>query len=48
MNDPIDYTLEIRDLGLNGHEVVVFVVNQGEDWLILQRADVVVTKDGNL
>lgn len=46
MNDPIDYTLEIRDLGMNGHEVVVFVVNQGEDWLTLQQADVVVTKDG--
>lgn len=44
--DPIDYTLEIRDLGPNGHEVVVFVVNEGEDWLIVRRADVVITKDG--
>lgn len=46
MSDPIDYTLEIRDLGPNGHEVVVFVVNKGEDWLIVRRAEVVVTKDG--
>jgi len=44
--DPIDYTLEIRDLGPNGHEVVVFVVNEGEDWLVVRHADVVVTKDG--
>lgn len=44
--DPIDYNLEIRDLGPNGHEVVVFVVNEGEDWLIVRRADVVITKDG--
>lgn len=44
--DPIDYTLEIRDLGGNGHEVVVFVVNEGEDWLVVRRGDVVVTKDG--
>jgi hypothetical protein len=46
MADPIDYTLEIRDLGPNGHEVVVFVVNEGEDWLWVRRADVVITKDG--
>jgi hypothetical protein len=46
MSDPSDYTLEIRDLGPNGHEVVVFVVNEGEDWLHLRRADVVITKDG--
>ena len=46
MSDPIDYTLEIRELGANGFEVVVFVVNEGEDWLFVRRADVVVTKDG--
>ncbi len=45
-DDPIDYTLEIRDLGPRGFEVVVFVVNQGEDWLYIRRADVVITKDG--
>lgn len=48
MSDPIEYTLEIRDLGPNGHEVVVFVVNAGEDWLIVRRAEVVITKDGKL
>jgi hypothetical protein len=46
MADPIDYTLEIRDLGPNGQEVVVFVVNEGEDWLWVRRAEVVITKDG--
>lgn len=46
MSDPIDYTLEIRELGANGFEVVVFVVNEGEDWLLVRRAEVVVTKDG--
>ncbi len=46
MGDPIDYTLEIRELGPNGFEVVVFVVNEGEDWLLVKRAEVVVTKDG--
>jgi hypothetical protein len=45
-DDPVDTTLEIRDLGDHGLEVVVFVVNQGEDWLLVRRADVVVTKDG--
>jgi hypothetical protein len=45
-NDPIDYTLEIRDLGPNGHEVVVSVVNTGEDWLWLRKAEVLLAKDG--
>jgi hypothetical protein len=45
-DDPIDYTLEIRDLGIRGFEIVVFIVNQGEDWLHIRRANVVITKDG--
>lgn len=44
-NDPIRYFLEVRDLKDKGYEVVVSVVNEGEDWLHIQSVMVDITKD---
>lgn len=44
--DPIRYFLEVRDLKDKGYEVVVSLVNEGEDWLHIRGVVVDITKDG--
>lgn len=44
--DPVMYSLDIRDLGTKGFEVVVSIVNEGEDWLVIKQASVAIAKDG--
>ena len=44
--DPISYSLDVKLLGSHGQEVLVTVVNEGEDWLLLKGAHVDITKDG--
>ena len=43
--DPISLSLSIRNLGPRGFEVVVSIVNEGEDWLVIKSAQVQITKD---
>lgn len=45
-DEPIRYFLDIKDLGAKGFEVVVSVVNEGEEWLYVKGAQVEVDKDG--
>lgn len=44
-SDPIRYFLEVKDLKDKGYEVVVSVVNEGEDWLHIRGVVVDITKD---
>ena len=43
---PIRYFLEVKDLREKGYEVVVSVVNEGEDWLYVKDTQVDIQKDG--
>lgn len=43
--EPIRYFLDIKNLGANGYEVVVSVVNEGEEWLYVRGAKVEIIKD---
>jgi hypothetical protein len=45
-NDPVRYFLEVLDLKDKGMEVVLSVVNEGEDWLYVRGASVDIEKDG--
>lgn len=45
-DDPIRYSLDIRDLGERGLEVVVTVVNEGEETVEIRRGAVEVHRDG--
>lgn len=44
--DPVRSFLDIKDLHDKGYEVVVSVVNEGEDWLYVRGAQVDVAKNG--
>jgi hypothetical protein len=44
--DPVKYFLDIKDLKDKGYEIVVSIVNEGEDWLYVKRAQVDIDKDG--
>lgn len=44
-NDPISYSLEIKNLGANGYEVIVSIVNEGEAFLLVKRSHVEIIKD---
>lgn len=45
-SDPVKYFIDIKELGKNGFEVVVSVVNEGEDWLYVKGAQIEIVKDG--
>ena len=45
-SDPLRYSIDVKELGKNGYEVVVSVVNEGEDWLYVKGAEVEIEKDG--
>jgi hypothetical protein len=45
-SEPIRYFLDVKNLGPKGFEVVVSVVNEGEDWLYVKGAQVEIDKDG--
>ena len=45
-SDPVRYFLEVQDLRDKGVEVVLSVVNEGEDWLYVRGASVDIAKDG--
>ena len=45
-SDPVKYFIDVKELGKNGYEIVVSVVNEGEDWLYVKGAQVEVEKDG--
>ena len=44
-NDPISYSLDVQMLGTNGYEVIISIVNEGEDFLLVKEAFVEVIKD---
>lgn len=44
--DPIRSFLDVRDLKDKGLEVVVSVVNEGEDFLFIRRVEVDISRDG--
>ena len=43
--DPVQYSLDIRPLGDKGYEVLVTIVNEGEDWLVIEKGIVEISKD---
>ena len=43
--DPISFSLEIHELGPKGYEVILSIVNEGEDWLVVKHAEIEVIKD---
>jgi hypothetical protein len=45
-SDPVRYSIDVKELGKNGYEVVVSVINEGEDWLYVKGAQVEIEKDG--